>query len=74
MGSELSFKATKDSPRQTWMVLFPVSFLFSGSLKFPARSDDMLKHYSSFPQLSAYKPHTLYDGGSRRVHLEFYLG
>nr|CAN74144.1 hypothetical protein VITISV_011748 [Vitis vinifera] len=74
MGSELSFKATKDSPRQTWMVLFPVSFLFSGSLKFPARSDDMLKHYSSFPHLSAYKPHTLYDGGSRRVHLEFYLG
>ncbi|CBI33375.3 unnamed protein product, partial [Vitis vinifera] len=34
----------------------------------------MLKQYSFFPHLSTYKPHTLYDGGSRRVYLEFYLG
>lgn len=54
--------------------LFPVSFLFSRSLKFPARSDGILKQYRQFPHLSTYEPHTVFSGGSRRVYLELSLG
>lgn len=55
--------------------LLPVSFMFSRRLKFPARSDDMLKHYRYFPHISAHdKPHTVSYEGSRRVHLELSLG
>ncbi|KAK9277748.1 hypothetical protein L1049_007295 [Liquidambar formosana] len=74
IGSQLSFETTNQSHRETWMALFPVSFLFSRSLKFPARGDDILKQYSSFPHLSIYKPQTIFGGGSRRVYLEFSLG
>ncbi|GAV66496.1 Peptidase_M28 domain-containing protein [Cephalotus follicularis] len=72
--SEFSFESANTSARQTWMALFPVSFLFSKSLKFPARSDEILKQYRHFPHLYNYKPHTLSNDGSWRVHLELSLG
>jgi hypothetical protein len=58
------------------MGIYPLSSLFSRSLKFPAQSEEILTHYNGhFPQLLAYKPDTISDGGlQRRVHLEFSLG
>lgn len=53
---------------------YPVTFLFSRSLKFPTGSNDVLKQYRYFPHLSEYKPHTISDKGSRRVYLELSLG
>ncbi|KAM5568193.1 hypothetical protein ABKV19_015984 [Rosa sericea] len=74
ISSELSFETAKSSHRETWMGLFPVSFLFSRSLKFPARSDGILKQYGQFPHLSTYKPHTVFGEESRRIYLELSLG
>ncbi|KAG6766299.1 hypothetical protein POTOM_030373 [Populus tomentosa] len=74
IGQELSFETANMSHRETWMGIFPVPFLFSQSLKFPARSDGILKRYRYFPHLSNYKPHTVSSDKSRRVYLEFYLG
>ncbi|XP_015572239.3 endoplasmic reticulum metallopeptidase 1 [Ricinus communis] len=74
IGSDFSFETAKLSHRETWMALFPVSLLFSRSLKFPARSDDISKQYRSFPYLSNYKAHTIASEGTRRVYLELSLG
>ncbi|KAA8533304.1 hypothetical protein F0562_033163 [Nyssa sinensis] len=74
IGSNFSFETTDQFHRQTWMALFPVSFLFSSSLKFPANGDDILKQYRYFPHISTNKPQMISDGGSRRVYLEFSLG
>ncbi|KAK9934393.1 hypothetical protein M0R45_021539 [Rubus argutus] len=74
ISSELSFETAKLSHRENWMGLFPVSCLFSRSLKFPARSDGILKQYGQFPHLSSYKPHTVFSEGSRRIYLELSLG
>uniref|UniRef100_A0A5B6ZB01 Putative endoplasmic reticulum metallopeptidase 1 n=1 Tax=Davidia involucrata TaxID=16924 RepID=A0A5B6ZB01_DAVIN len=74
IGSDLSFEITDQFHQETWMALFPVSFLFSSNLKFPAKSDDILKQYRYFPHLSTNKPLKISDGGSRRVYLEFSLG
>lgn len=72
--SELSLRATNHSDRSAWMALFPVSFLFSGSLKFPARGDDIFKHYRYLPHLSEYKASSVSSMGGRKVFLELYLG
>ncbi|RZC74697.1 hypothetical protein C5167_050178 [Papaver somniferum] len=53
-------------------VLFPVNFLFSGSLKFPDRGDDILKQYAQFPHLTHRE--TTVSGTARKVHLELSLG
>ncbi|KAH9772632.1 peptidase M28 domain-containing protein [Citrus sinensis] len=74
IGPEFSLEAANISKRETWMVLFPVSFLFSKSLKFPATSDEISKQYEYFPYLSTSKPHTISGDGSRRVYLELSLG
>ncbi|KAJ6689179.1 hypothetical protein OIU85_005570 [Salix viminalis] len=74
IGQELSFETANMSHRETWMGIFPVSLMFSQSLKFPARSDGILKRYRYFPHLSNYKPHNVSSDKSRRVYLEFYLG
>ncbi|XP_047175721.1 endoplasmic reticulum metallopeptidase 1 isoform X3 [Vigna umbellata] len=42
--SEFSFESASFSKRNDWMAIFPVSFLFSNSLKFPAQKDYILKH------------------------------
>ncbi|XP_048428034.1 endoplasmic reticulum metallopeptidase 1-like isoform X2 [Pyrus x bretschneideri] len=72
--SELSFKTANLSQRENFMGLFPVSFLFSRSLKFPAKSDGILKQYKQFPHLSTYEPHKVFSEGSRRVYLQLSLG
>lgn len=54
--------------------IFPLSFLFSNSLKFPAKRDDILKQYEFFPKLSVQNPSLNSKKGPRRVHLELYLG
>ncbi|KAK9120061.1 hypothetical protein Scep_018154 [Stephania cephalantha] len=69
-----SLENVNTSERGRWMALFPVSFLFSGSLKFPAKSEDMLKQYGYLPHLSINKPTTYSSSGSRKVFLELYLG
>ncbi|XP_004310069.1 PREDICTED: endoplasmic reticulum metallopeptidase 1 [Fragaria vesca subsp. vesca] len=74
ISSELSFETAKSSHRGTWMGLFPVSHLFTRSLKFPASSDGILKQYGQFPHLSSYKPHTVFGEESRRIYLELFLG
>ncbi|KAG2706640.1 hypothetical protein I3760_05G113100 [Carya illinoinensis] len=74
VSSAFSFEAATLSRRETWMALFPVSFLFSRSLKFPTQSDGILKQYKCFPHLSVYKQHIISSKGSRRVHLELSLG
>ncbi|XP_057751017.1 uncharacterized protein LOC130969357 [Arachis stenosperma] len=72
--SEFSFESASLSKRQDWMAIFPVSFLFSNSLKFPAKSDDIVKQYEFFPMLSVQNQHLNSEKGPRRVHLELYLG
>ncbi|XP_044490558.1 endoplasmic reticulum metallopeptidase 1 [Mangifera indica] len=72
--SEFSFESANISQPETWMSIFPVSLLFSRSLKFPTRSDGILKRYKYFPHLSNYKPTTTSGDRSRRVYLEFSLG
>lgn len=54
--------------------IYPLSSLFSRSLKFPAKRDEILMHYRYFPHLSTYRPQTISDLGSRRIYLEFSLG
>lgn len=54
--------------------IFPVSFLFSSSFKFPTKPDFILNKYKSFPHLFANKPQKLLGGGTRRIYLEFSLG
>ncbi|KAK8647546.1 hypothetical protein V6N13_121279 [Hibiscus sabdariffa] len=71
---EFSFETAKISNQQTFLTLFPVNFLFSRSLKFPARSDEILKQYKQFPYLYTNKPQSTSSDGSRRVHLELSLG
>ncbi|KAL5198256.1 hypothetical protein ABZP36_001768 [Zizania latifolia] len=70
--SDLSFKEKYRSDRSSWLALYPVNFLFSGSLKFPSQSEEIRKHYEHFPQVVVQK--TLSNKGHRRVHLELSLG
>ncbi|KAK3443323.1 endoplasmic reticulum metallopeptidase 1 [Eucalyptus grandis] len=70
---DFSFDAANLSDRENWMGIFPVTFLFSRSLNFPAPSEGILKHHQVFPHLSAYKSQS--SGNSfRRIYLEFSLG
>ncbi|PON82841.1 hypothetical protein TorRG33x02_214150 [Trema orientale] len=71
---EFSFETAKLSHRESWMALFPVSFLFSRSLKFPAKSNEILEQYRRFPLLSTHEPRTTSSTGTRRIHLELSLG
>ncbi|XP_010926709.2 uncharacterized protein [Elaeis guineensis] len=73
ISSEMSFEEGYHSDSSSWVALFPVSFLFSGSLKFPAQADDVSKHYRHMPHLSVREPVSV-STGLRRVHLELYLG
>ncbi|GAB4829348.1 hypothetical protein Ancab_019018 [Ancistrocladus abbreviatus] len=70
ISSDVPFRTTKEG----WLALFPISSLFSRTLMVPARTDDILKHYESFPHLSTYKPQQFSDSGTRKVFLEFNLG
>jgi hypothetical protein len=72
--SVLSFKDKYLSDRSSWVAIYPVSFLFTGSLKYPARADEILERYEDFPSLSILETVALSENGRRRVHLELYLG
>ncbi|KAH1064090.1 hypothetical protein J1N35_029077 [Gossypium stocksii] len=74
IGPEFSFETAKMSNQRTFLTLFPVNFLFSRSLQFPARSVEILKQYKQFPHLYTNKPQTMSSDGSRRVYLELSLG
>ncbi|KAL4192488.1 hypothetical protein AMTRI_Chr06g194510 [Amborella trichopoda] len=71
--SDFSLDNTAHSEQSNWMVLLPVSYLFSGSLKFPAREQDIINHYKQLPKLSMNKP-IVTSNGPRRVYLELNLG
>lgn len=70
--SELSFEEKYQSDRSSWLALYPVPFLFSGSLKFQAQTEEIKKYYHHFPQLVVQE--TLGNNGLRRVHLKLSLG
>ncbi|CAD6225992.1 unnamed protein product [Miscanthus lutarioriparius] len=70
--SELSFEEEYRSDRSSWLALYPVPFLFSGSLKFQAQTEEIRKYYQRFPQLAVQE---IWDNnGQRRVHLKLSLG
>ncbi|KAE8732073.1 NADH-ubiquinone oxidoreductase 11 kDa subunit [Hibiscus syriacus] len=71
---EFSFETAQISNQQTFLTLFPVNFMFSRSLKFPASTDGILKQYTQFPHLYTNKPQSTSRDGSRRVYLELSLG
>ncbi|KAG7029552.1 hypothetical protein SDJN02_07891, partial [Cucurbita argyrosperma subsp. argyrosperma] len=56
-----------------FMTISTVSFMFSRSLKFPAKESTSKKDIH-FPYLISSKPQTISDHGSRRVYLELSLG
>ncbi|KAG7020138.1 Endoplasmic reticulum metallopeptidase 1 [Cucurbita argyrosperma subsp. argyrosperma] len=70
---DLSFETANLSRQENWLALFPVSFLFTRSLKFPAK-ESTAEQGLYFPYLIASKPQTISDNGSRRVYLELSLG
>ncbi|XP_024990823.1 endoplasmic reticulum metallopeptidase 1-like [Cynara cardunculus var. scolymus] len=72
--SEYSFDTANQSSREAWMAIYPLSSLFSISLNFPARRDEISKHYKYFPIISSTKQETTSVDGSRRIYLEFSLG
>ncbi|XP_020580658.1 endoplasmic reticulum metallopeptidase 1 isoform X2 [Phalaenopsis equestris] len=74
IGSDFSFKADHHSTKCSWVALFPVAFLFSGSLKFPAPRDDVYEQYNYLPYLSVDESASLSTTRSRRVHLDLNLG
>ncbi|XP_052205121.1 uncharacterized protein LOC127809959 isoform X2 [Diospyros lotus] len=70
----LALETANLSHQEKWMVIYPVSYLFSRSLKFPAKHDDTLKQYKYFPHLSSYTPQIISDQGPRKLNLELSLG
>lgn len=74
IGSNVSFTEDNYSEKSSWVVLFPVSFLFTGSMKFPAKSVDILKQYEYMPHLSIQDQDFITYTGRRRVHLELSQG
>ncbi|KAG6517324.1 hypothetical protein ZIOFF_020709 [Zingiber officinale] len=58
----------------TWVALFPVSFLFSESLKFPTEGSKILSHYAILPHVSVRDSVLISETGHRRLHLELHLG
>lgn len=74
IGQDFSLETADLSPRERWMAIYPLSSLFSRSIKVPAKSDAILSKYRYLPHLSSYKPPMILGVGSRRVYLEFSLG
>ncbi|KAK1403197.1 Endoplasmic reticulum metallopeptidase 1 [Heracleum sosnowskyi] len=74
IGPDFSLETADLSRRERWMAIYPLSSLFSRSIKVPAKSDAILSKYRYLPHLSSYKPPMISDVGSRRVYLEFSLG
>ncbi|XP_039132919.1 uncharacterized protein LOC120269985 isoform X3 [Dioscorea cayenensis subsp. rotundata] len=74
IGADFSFETANRSDRSSSVAIFPVSSLFSGSLRFPAEDVDNLMHYTHMPHLSTQKTISTPETGARRVHLELSLG
>ncbi|KAI0530756.1 hypothetical protein KFK09_000304 [Dendrobium nobile] len=74
IGSDFSLKADHHSIKSSWVAIFPLGFLFSGSLKFPAPQNDVSKQYSYLPSLSIDESALLSTTRARRVHLDLNLG
>ncbi|KAG9446161.1 hypothetical protein H6P81_012289 [Aristolochia fimbriata] len=72
--SPISLKTASYSNPSYWIALYPVPFLFTGSLKFPAAGDNVLEHYRSFPHLYSYLPSTVSASGFRKIYLDLYIG
>ncbi|KAI5013766.1 hypothetical protein ZWY2020_040652 [Hordeum vulgare] len=70
--SNYGFSVVDANSLDTWVALYPVPFLFSGSLKFPAQTEEVRKHHQHFPQLVVQK--TSSNNWKRRVHLQLSLG
>ncbi|XP_068664506.1 uncharacterized protein [Aristolochia californica] len=69
-----SLQTASHSDPSSWIALYPVPFLFTGSLKFPTIGEDILEHYRSFPHLYSYMPSTVSKSGFRKIYLDLHLG
>ncbi|XP_020260937.1 endoplasmic reticulum metallopeptidase 1 isoform X1 [Asparagus officinalis] len=74
ISSEFSFTEDYYSDKSSWVAVFPISSLLSGSMKFPARSDDIFLQYKDMPRLSILRTDSVSKTSHRRVHLELFLG
>lgn len=71
---KLSLDNFSQSHVENWVGIFPISILFSGSLKFPASSEKVLQQYKYLPHLSNIKQIVNSGGQLRRTYLELSLG
>ncbi|KAL4573836.1 hypothetical protein LXL04_020655 [Taraxacum kok-saghyz] len=74
LSKELKLDSANHSYRESWMAIYPLSDLFSRSLKFPARRDEISNNYKYFPHVSKTNQEYTFGDGSRRIYLEFSLG
>ncbi|KAJ0972606.1 hypothetical protein J5N97_020565 [Dioscorea zingiberensis] len=72
--SEIPFEMAKHSDRNSWLAAYPLSFLFYGSLKFPAPANDIILHYKDFPHLWRYDTDSSPQTEFRKIYLKLYLG
>ncbi|KAG9147643.1 hypothetical protein Leryth_015725 [Lithospermum erythrorhizon] len=71
---ELSLDDFNQSHVENWVGIYPISILFSRSLKFPASSEKVLQKYKYLPHLSTVKQIDNSGGQLRRTYLELSLG
>ncbi|XP_047323769.1 endoplasmic reticulum metallopeptidase 1 [Impatiens glandulifera] len=74
ISQNLSFESAHFSYQENWMAIYPISFLFSNCMKFPASKYEITKQYPYFPHISSYQTQVVSDKGRRKVYLEFSLG
>lgn len=74
ISSDLTYEGLDQQQRENWLAIYPISFLLSRSLKFPADRDNVFKHGQYLPSLTRYTQDAIFDGGSRRIYLEFSQG
>uniref|UniRef100_A0A1J3FIN3 Endoplasmic reticulum metallopeptidase 1 n=1 Tax=Noccaea caerulescens TaxID=107243 RepID=A0A1J3FIN3_NOCCA len=74
VGSSFSLRNAEASPQNAWLAFFPISCVVTTNGRFPAKANKISERYSQFPHLKTRKPQTTFQNGTRRVHLELFLG
>lgn len=72
--SSFEVKAAQKSPSGTWMVLYPISYLFVESFRFPAESKDVLKNHPNLPCIMVQHVQSGQNPSSQRTYIELDLG
>ncbi|KAJ0256056.1 Zn-dependent exopeptidases superfamily protein [Hirschfeldia incana] len=73
-GPSFSLGNAEVSPQEAWLALFPISCVVTTNGRFPAKANKILERYNQLPHLKTHKPPTIFENGTRRVHLELSLG